>query len=64
MGQKEAEDRRGLRMNPVRLELRERRKLNNSNSLYIENVSCDPLSQTKVPALGFVRRKFRGGEVR
>lgn len=51
-------------MNPVRLELRERRKLNNSTSLYIENASCDPLSQTKVPALGFVRRKFRGEEVR
>ena len=51
-------------MNPARLELRETRKLNNPTSLYIENAACDPLSQIKVPALGFVGRKFRGEEVR
>ena len=49
---KEGEDRRELRMNPARLELRARRKLNNPTSLYIENAACDPLSQIKVPALG------------
>lgn len=51
-------------MNPARLELRETRKLNNATSLYIENAACDILSQIKVPALGFVGRKFRGEEVR
>lgn len=59
------EARRELRMNPAPLELRERRKLNNSTGLCIEHASCDPLPQIKmiiVPVLGLVRRKFSGEE--